>query len=428
MAIEDKLGWEIKSRNLIGINEERIKLNEDVSMFYNQLTDLCPSTTTANRIKRRVSEIEKSIKKLRLKNDFDKIVCEDIVSTIKCVKGWMDYILRDDKKNVSNLLAKIYARPSYIELVKLASNFENKMQDKFDRLTYNYVYRALSSDLESIRNEIKIQDVLSTIKKVITDFAKDHNLFKEDMSFEMEISPVTDGMFSYWHWEKMVLNPDRLYIYKENDKIKICKSLWYLIGIHEFIGHGLQRFYSKKFMPSGMDYEEREYNVLVHGVTGEGVSMMMEELSLDWFRKNRKKLRINQTDIKIMELFIEKYFNEKIYQSIHNIDYIKERKGENVDAHADIGKLSKFPVLGKDQYLFETESLHDTFPSLNYLLGYSNIKQILNRANVEFNSPNIVKRNKELFIKGLLLGSFRPDVQEKFFFEEYMPRVVEFIN
>jgi hypothetical protein len=199
--------------------------------------------------------------------------------------------------------------------------------------------------------------------------------------------------------------------------------------LHE-LGHALNALYTLKYMPRGLSQCTRDDNSqLTKGCGSEAIALTFDGLGTEWISENRKKLGLNKAELTLMHLERQLYEQDDIYQALYDIlemrKNFQKKGGEEVPVM--MSKITGKAIFEADFNGLSGQPIMDQFDTLNYKLGLRLSRRIIRRCKKELGARRF-RRNRQIILIGLLLGGWRPDTFERFYFDEYLPRVQSFLK
>src|SRR3989344_445715 len=260
--------WEIKDPRVESLDEKRIKLNRFYSILEMQREAsprICQSLETISRRRDLICYMEKKIKNLesgkKAIEGFDRVVLDDIKDNVRKARADDSYFHNPKSKlTLGVYLATLFGRGAYSKISGIArpERLDHEaLHDYYDAM-HDIWAESLDSSIIIDRKSFdsqkhKLLEVAKSYKEQINQFYEHIAVVDTPLGYSMDFAQSGTG-FSYWDGSNllMVLDPDKIPVYKTKDKYVIHKTTGLLIGIHEF-AHALEEIISQKCMPRGLD-------------------------------------------------------------------------------------------------------------------------------------------------------------------------------
>ena len=432
---EPNLSWEINSEALAEIGEERKQLNTLLANFLSNLEDGMLNYYGANKLYSKIGSLEEKIKKINQEKEkfsnFEKIYLEDIKLTVNSARTLYKFFRGKEKQEIRiyQLLNAIYDQYVYEYLKGV---YRDVLKDKNFYNTNIFLRELNAKRIPSDLIMGRIKNHLVEIASLIEEFGNDLGALKgievipcpdtDDISLLKRKSPFNKIYLlaskpyapeTFWDCATFImqLDPNKIYFYEDRNKNVIAFDLiWQLFAAHE-LGHALLQFNSEK-MPEDLRYSISDDHLL-RDCVHEGVGIQTELSYIHWCRRKKK---LSKKKFSLMKNLFNYFINSLSGDVVYNL-YRHESK--------DFSK--EFHEIKNVVFFFKEEPFIETLEKINTLVGYKFTRDIFEIAKKKY-GKDFVKKNEGIILGGLSIGLFRPKTKVRFIFEEYLPRMSEFLN
>lgn len=455
-ALEERLIFKISHPYLVCADRDMNQLNKLLCRLWTQLDSdqqnqglFGVSNETIGKIYRLASSLHSRIvqRNFEVDNEFDAVVKTHLISCLRAVDGYMHYFhntgelfhhRRGDRWD--GLLEKMYGKGAYAKFENMCKSLDHTAKDEFHSLIEDLRYEPGTNDLPGFRE--KAQANLVLIEKMLEKYLE-YTGFGKDLieGAGLELSPPGND-FSFWEGShfKLFFNPELLINDGGESKTKFFRGIWYLVGVHEFVGHALQAKFSSG-MPRSLNLDPFTFNHITGGPNSEGVAMFVESNSLNWFglKDSRSNFDLGDRDLRLMELYLPAYFFTKIHQCKSDLVDLRKRNlddrssSREYDEYLDLSSSTGTFVYRRDPNIIGGRTHTELIQDLSYLYGLRNVASVWNKfkrhiAETYHSHRRVFHKNHHLFLRGLLTGGFRPDAHYDFLTKVYLPRIEDLLE
>jgi hypothetical protein len=420
----EEIIWKLKGRNIKTLDTLRVGLNRETCLLASQESEGYSNPYTIRKLRKRIREIRRLIRKTNPQNAFEDIVLDDVLSNIQAIDVYTSFFhlpsrttTEKQKITVGKLLEGLYDGHSFTYLMELGKGFDYQSKHDLHRIRHWAEMHSYLPENKQIQE--KVADYERKVKKVLEYFGKEVGLNGHEVDFQLIV-----GEENEWHpgIKTIKLDKNQLIFYKSGQRTKVMRGTWLVSMIHEYT-HSLHQERSEKAMPRGLVINPMTLNSLSSETMYEGVARYMEKVALQWMSKKQKKLGLSQTDIKQARLIQEAEINDFLPDVIYTLLKIKERSGEKVNVDKTMENMFKTSYYSFSQELSEN-SPHVLLEYMNIVMGSSFVEGAIDSL-VENHGQTWVNKNQAIILRGLMTGGFRPRAAQRFLTEVYLPQMEE---
>ena len=442
--------WAIKDKRVYDLDKKRIKLNKLTCQIDSQMIadpQTFVSQTTIKKRRNLAKDIQRSIRDIynskKSPEGFDDLILRDINSNTKKILADDDYFYNSSSKinqTIAKYLSAIFGKAAYTKIKDAARPrfFNHDAIDKRYSLIHEMTSKRLDEDMilertsySRVRSLFELE--LDKIKKRVDEFYVELGMIEEKPNYNIELAPVGCGI-SFWegHNFLMAIDPAKICCYKnkpQSDEFLFNKSEALVIGIHE-LGHGLEDKISET-MPLGLRQNNSSFNTLCHGLISEGVALETENLYLEWQKMNRKRHKISEFDINLMDFYINSYVDEKIPGILYDLLQQKEiEEDDNPDypksfsiiaSRKKLAEITGIKRYLKDYFLFDDHEFSETLGEMVYVFGKEHVSNLMKKIRNVLDLRS--SAGKKIALCAISSGCWSDKkAQEEFIFDYYLPK------
>lgn len=394
---------------------------------------------------RRIAEAIKKTRRVLGRKDrreitqFDSLVLRDITTNLRIAEAYNEYC-HDPETTVrtSALFSTIFGRGASKILIEgvTPKNYPHKdihehaafMAGFFsDRIDAEDIFGNHISNPKLLEIRAEFKEILDKYRTEIEKFYRTQGVVDNIHPVKFEFSP-TNYMFSYWAGHKLNtahIDPQRIYcgIPRGSTNLEIQDSSVALLGAHE-VAHGLLEELSQRTMPTGLSPTNENYVTFIHGTSNEGAALRMEKFFLDWAKKSGA-IKLNPTQLKMMELLERTYLPRKLPQLVYDVLKKKEDEADaNPNTPSSFNKraqleIAKITGIRENMFTdrFFDRSITETLQQATYVFGAMRVEDLVQEAEKRGHTRRQIS-----------LGLFKGDwtdytAQKKFLFDIYLPEL-----
>ncbi len=436
---DDYIGWEVSNGSLARLDQQRFLLNADLANLMDQIDESFPSRTTIKRIQKRLSDSRRLQKEARARTTFDRILKRDIISNMDVVQAYLSYQFfwdkdAKDRSSIDDLLDRIYEQTGMIGFLKnLAHRLDHGGQDRIYLLSrsinsYQYptTYSAVKRKLDRYKKKVP-----GLIRRFLSEAGLDDT---KDLDINVIFAEGSSAGEYHNDLFIMKLDPDQLSYYKDKDgSINVQRGVFLLTAAHE-AGHMLNDRFGPLILNKGAQYHAETYQSLTHDVMIEGLARWTETVGVKWLKEHQADLNLTDKEIEVAELKVKAEISALAMSALYTVLCFQEAEGRLASADEEMARITGFSSAGRDgSGIYEELSLEDMLYHLNAALGFHHIDTLMRRVEKHVrreyeHGAQYVKDHWGLLARGLYIGQWRPKTHERFVIDEYIPRVIEYIQ
>lgn len=402
------MNFKISNPLLKEIDLEIFQFNKVYGMALSSLNSV-PNIYASKELISKIDNLLKKLKKVKTKDEFEKLVVENYFKNLIGQKAYLDYFSIAKLENIDSLFLKVLGKDALRIIKKNIADFDYEKLWNYYLAYQEYTYRQIPSDEESLRNVFK--KILSDLKKDLMVYAEKHFNFPRDYDFDLVLGqPYSQGTFFHPTNRRMEISPSRFFVFKEDDEIKInvCSVIDALF--HELIGHGRQEINSAG-LPKGVEDNSINLSVPSLHIQSEGIAQITREYSLDFMRKHKKKYSIEDDFITQIELSFVSDSTANMYSFYQ---YLQLKKLENSSFNLE----KEFKKVVGNNGLFVLYSTSNQSPlsivrNATYPLGYFYLNSLLENLKKEL-GDEAFQKNHSLINQLISVGMWHFEVFPKF--------------
>jgi len=374
---------------------EFYKLNQN---FFNANANLYGKELYHKEIKR----LENEANKIKPKNEFDKLILENIKSIIKINNHCINFITDPKYEySVNEFLDLIIGKGSWKFIENQVKNKDYKMRWELTEQNREINSKIVNRFTEEAQKLAK--EYIPKLKSDTLNYGVKNNYLPKDFDFNIFLLPPKDGReYSSWRPETKILNLGSytFYFIFEDKKTKIKPMKAYSTIFHELLGHGAHQIYSKD-MPESIKFTEEIGTITATKPITEGIATYRENEGIDYLEKNAKELGITKLDLKdVKENNLADYDN-RISDIFYGLTKEKELRESKFDSQKEVMRITNNYVLSKWFKNEYKKGFLDIWGQLGYVFGLVHYNNMLNEIKKDFGSKYFEENKNNINIAAM---------------------------
>jgi hypothetical protein len=329
--------FEIKNQELKKLDEKLSEFNKSYRMIMHSLDSL-PNIEAIKQIIQELKSFQKQIKEIKTNDEFEKLVIENILENLECQRVYLDYFSTRSKENIDQMIKSLLGEKALEILKQKVKDFDYKSYWEYYLSYQDYTYKAIPSDDENIRQELK--KILEQLKKDILIYGEKHFNLPKTYDFDLILGqPYSDRSFFNPTIRRMEIAQGQFFIFKDKDKIKINVASVIETIFHELLGHGRHEFNSRE-MPLTLRDDSINISIACLAVHAEGVSQITRTEAIKFMKEYSKKYSIELDYIKQRELAATEYDSGNFW-AYYQYLMLKQIENPEINLEKEFTKLTE---------------------------------------------------------------------------------------
>ncbi|MBS3071392.1 hypothetical protein J4408_00205 [Candidatus Pacearchaeota archaeon] len=388
----------LKNAQLKEIDKEIFALNKEYGMALESLNKL-PNIYAAKEIIKNIDKLRKKIVKLNLDDEFDILYVKNSLYNFEAQEAYLEYFTTAEKEDIDGLMKKELGDDIIDVLKRNCQSFDYKAFWEYYLSYQEYTYRKIPSDDEAIRETLK--KILADLKKDTVNYAAEFFNFPKDYQFDLILGqPYSRGAYFHPTNRRMEVSPEKFFVFKNGEKIKINNCIAISVLFHELVGHGRHEINSRN-LPLALQNNSINVALSPTHIHAEGVSQICKDDAIDFMKKYKDKYNIEDD-------FIKQEYLSKISESAMSFwvyyQYLQMKKLENDDFNVE----EEFKKVSNNHgmyLLYSTlkESPISCIRNANYVAGLEYMNNLLDDLKKEF-GEEYFEKNRALINQAISYG------------------------
>ena len=411
------IGWELKSKDAIHIDETRKAMNLATSMYFWQKGDypvgLFPhvSLTTQAKALEAAEEVRERARKFKPGNQFDSLVVRDADTNARIVSNVFSYFHNPDDHRFNAFLDRVYGEGTYEALLDSVRP-QNYPHDIIHRATERkfelgcvlsvepeaYMGSPTNFTREKGRVLEQVKQRYGHVKRFVADLKQAGSL--DGLIFDLApasspFSTFDGGVFM------CAIGLTGIYVVRKGNGFEVLESMCAPTAVHEIAGHAVQNKLSDKYMPAGLRDSTNESLRFIHGPVSEGVALETEEFGFEHMKKHQKLWGLTEQEISDAQILCDAYIPRQLPQLVYSAFWFERMAWEdvknmpplyNLEPSTRLARLMGTDTFRKDKNELKDLSFEDFAQYLSYWAGQRRIRPMHNAMKTMGVPPEVAFR------------------------------------
>jgi hypothetical protein len=395
---------ELKNKELQRLDEEIYGFNKIYGLILYSLNNV-PNLVAIKTILKKSEELIKKLEEIKTNDEFELIFIENHIKNLTNQKVYLRYFSTRDKENIDQMI-ELFFGEGIIKKIKDKIKKINYESDWEFYLSYqDYSYRSYPSDSPEL--QVRFADLLKKIEGDIKKYSYKHYGLSKEFDCSIVLGQPYSNESNFRPSTKRVeISPSTFFAYAENNEININPAATIQTIFHEFVGHAIQSFNSKK-LPKSMQDDSINTSVPTMSLHAEGLAQMADRRSIKFMEMYKEEYKIKEDYIIQRKLYLERkdidlFWLYYQYLKIKNLEDKKfDYENEFIKETNNFGALMNFEL--------NNQSPFSLIRNLCYPIGLLKIEKVYNNLIEEFG-----KEKESLINEAMSMGLLNIDVLEKF--------------